>query len=337
MNPTLTDDILIRPAEPTDAELIIQGLIRCYGTSYANPQMYQVEEVKNLIQSKLMHSLIAITPQGLVAGHCALSYEHPLDNIPEAGKLFVDPKFRGRHLSDLLARERKKHAVSIGLQGFWAACVTNHPYSQLEIIALGGVETGLLINGQPKSVHMDGLQNNDDTRHSLIPCYLSIRKGQAKGIFLSKNHQLFFEDLLRHTGITREVSYGRQLIQQTNQSSLSLHHSPEGKPSFIKVKVIGRDFLRKIESFMEPLINEKHPVVYIDVPLSHPMANQAINDLESLGFFWGGWLPNYDESGDILRLQCLLDSEVNEESIVCARKEGEFIRDYVLSEWRRIY
>ncbi|BEI37401.1 MULTISPECIES: GNAT family N-acetyltransferase [unclassified Polynucleobacter] len=335
MNSNSTDGFLIRPAEPSDAKAIIEALTRCYGNSYPNPQMYQVDEVKNLIQSQLMHSVIAISPQGSVAGHCALSYEHPLDQVPEAGKLFVDPDYRGKHLSDMLAKERKKHAQLIGLQGFWAACVTNHPYSQLEIISLGGIETGLLINGQPKSVHMDGLQNVDDARHSLIPCYVNI---QDKGNFLayvSPHHTSFFEDLLRHTGIKRKLISQATLNKSVDLSNLSIHHSPEGKPSFIKVREIGQDFLRRIESLMDVLRTENHPVIYIDIPLSDPLASQSISDVESLGFFWGAWLPNYDQNGDVLRLQCLLDPSVNETSIVCARKESEFIRDYVLSEWRR--
>jgi predicted N-acetyltransferase YhbS len=335
MNSNSTDDFLIRPAEPSDAKAIIAALIRCYGNSYPNPQMYEVDEVKNLIQSKLMHSVIAISSQGTVAGHCALSYEHPLDQVPEAGKLFVDPEYRGKHLSDMLAKERKKHAQFIGLQGFWAACVTNHPYSQLETIALGGAETGLFINGQPKSVHMDGLQNIDDARHSLIPCYVNI---QDKGNFLAHvapHHAPFFEDLLRHTGIQRKLINQSTLNTSADLSALSMHHSPEGKPSFIKVREIGRDFLRRIESLIEVLRSENHPVIYIDIPLSDPLASQSSIDLESLGFFWGAWLPNYDQNGDVLRLQCLLDPSVNETSIVCARKESEFIRDYVLSEWRR--
>jgi predicted N-acetyltransferase YhbS len=335
MNSNSTDDFLIRPAEPSDAKAIIEALKRCYGNSYPNSQMYQVDEVKNLIQSQLMHSVIAISSQGTVAGHCALSYEHPLDQVPEAGKLFVDPEYRGKHLSDMLAKERKKHAQFIGLQGFWAACVTNHPYSQLETIALGGAETGLFINGQPKSVHMDGLQNIDDARHSLIPCYVNI---QDKGNFLAHvapHHAPFFEDLLRHTGIQRKLINQSTLNTSADLSALSMHHSPEGKPSFIKVREIGRDFLRRIESLIEVLRSENHPVIYIDIPLSDPLASQSSIDLESLGFFWGAWLPNYDQNGDVLRLQCLLDPSVNETSIVCARKESEFIRDYVLSEWRR--
>lgn len=336
INSNSTDDFSIRPAEPGDAKQIIEALKRCYGASYPNPQMYQVEEVEHLIQSKLMHSVIAITSQGSVAGHCALSYEHPFDYVPEAGKLFVDPQFRGKHLSDFLARERKKHAELIGLEGFWAACVTNHPYSQLEIIALGGIETGLLINGQPKSVHMDGLQNNDDTRHSLVSCYVSIQEKRNLPVYLPQVHKAFFEDLLNHAKIQRQVIYQVTIDQSSSHSSISLHHSPEGKPSFIKVTEIGQDFLRRIESLIVQLRTEKHPVVYIDMPLGKPLASQAMTDLEALGFFWGAWLPNYDQTGDVLRLQCLLDKIVNETSIICARKDGEFIRDYVLSEWHRI-
>ncbi len=328
------DQLIIRKANSEDASQIIEGFIRTYGSSYPNPQMYKREVVEELINTGLMNSVIAVAPSGSVVGHCALSYEHASDCIPEAGKLFVDPDYRGIHLSDRLAQERIKQAKDLNILRFWAACVTNHPYSQHEIISQGGVETGLLINGQPKSVHMDGLQNVEDSRHSLIPCYVVLQACHELLIYLPKKHKAFFEDLLKHTKLKRSIVDDDEQISGT--SKMSLHHSPEGKPSFIKVEEIGTDLLMKAELFMQELATEKHPVVYIDIPLSMSGAKQAIQELESLGFFWGAWLPNYTKAGDIVRLQCLLDRTVNEKSIICARQDGEFIRDYVLSEWHRI-
>jgi len=328
------EDLSIRLAKVEDASLIIEGLIRCYGESYPNPSMYQEETVESLIHSGQMHSVIAMNRVGEVVGHCALSYEHPDDQVPEAGKLFVDPRYRGKHLSDLLAKERKTHAAQMNLSGFWAACVTNHPYSQLEIISLGGAETGLLINGQPNTVHMDGLKNVSDSRHSLIPYYVSLKPCQVTTVNLPEYHLGFFADLLRHTGLTRKI--GEKLSVSQIPSSLSVHHSAEGKPSHIKVLEIGVDFLRKIELIIENLSSEAHPVIYLDMPMTHAMAAKSIIELETLGFFWGAWLPGYGPDGDILRLQCLLDKTVNQTDVICARPEAALIKDFIMSEWRRV-
>ena len=328
------EDLSIRLAKVEDASLIIEGLIRCYGESYPNPSMYQEEIVEALIQQGQMHSVIALNLAGEVVGHCALSYEHPDDRVPEAGKLFVDPRYRGRHLSDLLAKERKAHAMQMNLSGFWAACVTNHPYSQLEIISLGGSETGLLINGQPNTVHMDGLKNIGDSRHSLIPYYVSLKPCHGTTVNLPEYHHDFFIDLLKHTGLTRKI--GEKVSASKIPTSLSVHHSAEGKPSHIKVLQIGDDFLRKTELIIKNLSSEKHPVIYLDMPMTHALAAEAIIELETLGFFWGAWLPGYGLDGDILRLQCLLDKTVNQTDVVCARPEAALIKDFIMSEWRRV-
>ena len=77
-------------------------------------------------------------------------------------------------------------------------------------------------------------------------------------------------------------------------------------------------------------------MIYLDIPLHNPLAAQEIEALEQLGFFWATWLPNFEPSGDVLRLQYLLDQRVDVQDIVCARKVGEAVRNHVLAEWQRV-
>lgn len=334
MQSIYSTEVLIRPATPADAEALILGLRRCYGESYPNPLMYQENALAETIRDGRMHSVIAVNSDQEVIGHCALSYDHAHDAIPEAGKLFVDPRYRGQHLSDSLASKRIQSAIELGLPGFWSACVTNHPYSQHEIISTGGIETGLLINGQPNSVHMDGLQNSEDARHSLLPFFVGLANPESPPLHLPDYHHAFFNDLVRRANIDRAIKSGLSI--KNIASRLSIHHSAEGKPVLIKVVVLGSDLLQEMGLIIASLSSENHPVIYIDLPLSSPLAAQSIVDLESLGFFWAAWLPSFTKDGDVLRLQALQDKNVNEGAIVCARSEGELIRDYVLSEFHRV-
>ena len=73
-----------------------------------------------------------------MVGHCALTYERHGDPVPEAGKLVVDPRYRGHHLSERMAAVRKQEAVDAELAGFWSECVTNDPSSQREVAGTGG-------------------------------------------------------------------------------------------------------------------------------------------------------------------------------------------------------
>jgi len=325
----------IRAMLASDASQFVACLTRCYGDSYPNPLMYQPESIASAIQQGEMHSVVAVTPQGEVVGHSAFSFDHPHDLIPENGKLFVDPRYRGHHISDLLSQKRKIIATNLSLPGYWSACVTNHPFSQHEVIALGGAEIGLLINGQPSSVHMEGLHNLDHYRHSILPFYTSLVEKDSGPVYLPKYHRPFFEDLLRHTGIQREIisvgqrpQFGAQVIAR---------QSKEGKPTGIRVLQMGVDLLKQVEIALGTLQGKNHPVVYIDLPLSDPAVISQIPELEAFGFIWGAWLPHFLSGGDILRLQKLNDTNVSDQEIMCARPEGILVRDYVLSEWRRIY
>jgi hypothetical protein len=71
------------------------------------------------------------------------------------------------------------------------------------------------------------------------------------------------------------------------------------------------------------------------MPLGQPNALVAVPALEALGFFWAAWLPNYTNSGDVLRLQ-KVDAAVNPDEIVCAREHGKRIKQHVLAERKRV-
>jgi hypothetical protein len=73
----------------------------------------------------------------------------------------------------------------------------------------------------------------------------------------------------------------------------------------------------------------------LNLPISQESAALAFTQLEDLEFFWGAWLPNYSPQGDVVRLQKLHES-VNVDEIICARQQGENIKNYVISEWKRV-
>ena len=75
--------------------------------------------------------------------------------------------------------------------------------------------------------------------------------------------------------------------------------------------------------------------IYIDIPIEQETAAVAYLELESIGFFWGSWMPNFSTKGDSLRLQKIYQP-VNVDAIVCAREQGYSIKNYVLSEWERV-
>jgi hypothetical protein len=77
------------------------------------------------------------------------------------------------------------------------------------------------------------------------------------------------------------------------------------------------------------------PLFYLDLPIEQEAASKAFEDLEECDFFWGSWMPNYSSKGNVVRLQ-KINQTVNVDEIVCARPQGDSVKNYVVSEWKRI-
>ena len=321
----------IRLLTAGDIPQLINCIKRCYGDSYPFHEMYDPVALQKLVDDKLMHSVVAQHPDGHLIGHCALTFDSSSNTAPEAGKMIVDPDFRGHHIAESMAQKRIEIAKELDLVGFWTDCVTNHPYSQDEMIAFGAQETGVLLGAAP-SREMAGLQNFTDTRMSFLSCYLPLKEN-ANTIYLPKNHVDFASDLAKKIKVDRTITESSAL--GSGKSEYSVTVNPATQMANIKVQHIGEDFASAIAAELAKLDSQNLAFTMLNLPISQEAAALAFSQLEDMGFFWGAWLPNYTAQGDFLRLQKLHES-VNVDEIICARAQGEDIKKYVVSEWQRV-
>ena len=321
----------IRLLKVADIPHLIDCVKRCYGDSYPFHEMYDPVALQKIVDDKLMHSVVAQHPDGHLIGHCALTFDSASNTAPEAGKMIVDPDFRGHHIAESMAQKRIEIAKELDLVGFWTDCVTNHPYSQDEMIAFGAQETGVLLGAAP-SREMAGLQNFTDTRMSFLSCYLSLKENKNT-IYLPKNHVDFVGDLAKKIKVDRTIAESSAL--GTGKSEYSVTVNPATQMANIKVQHIGEDFEASITAELAKLEPQNLAFTMLNLPISQEAAVLAFTQLEGMGFFWGAWLPNYTAQGDFLRLQKLHES-VNVDEIICARAQGEDIKKYVVSEWQRV-
>jgi RimJ/RimL family protein N-acetyltransferase len=330
----MTDTIspTITALDLDDIPHLIDCVRRCYGESYDNPMMYDVAQLEDVINKKQMYSVVAKLDDGRVIGHCALSFDGTKNTAPEAGKMIVDPDFRGHHIAELMAKKRIEIAQSLDLPGFWTECVTNHPYSQHEMIAFNAKETGLFISNTPASFSMQGLQNFSDTRMSLLTFYLAL-KDLSHAIFLPTQHIEHIQRLAQELNLKRVVADSSAIGSGSTTFITSL--TPADQIATISIDHIGSDLLNVIVTELQKPDLSGIAAVYIDLPIEQKAAANAYSQLETIGFFWGAWIPNFTPRGDIMRLQKVF-KEANLDEIVCAREQGETVKKYVISEWLRV-
>ena len=321
----------IRPLNVADIPQLINCVRRCYGDSYPFHEMYDPVAIKKIVDEKLMHSVVAQHPDGHLIGHCALTFDGFHNTAPEAGKMIVDPDFRGHHIAEKMAEKRIDIAKELDLVGFWTDCVTNHPYSQHEMIAFGAQETGMLLGASPFR-QMAGLDNFTDTRMSFLSCYVSLKEN-INTLYMPENHFDFVKDLAQNINVPRTVLTSNAIGCGKSEYTVTINQATQ--MANIKIQHIGADFHLVINAEMAKIEPLKLAYTLLNLPVSQEAASLAFSQLEDMGFFWGAWLPNYSTQGDILRLQKLNES-VNVDEIICAREQGENIKKYIISEWQRV-
>jgi N-acetylglutamate synthase-like GNAT family acetyltransferase/anti-sigma regulatory factor (Ser/Thr protein kinase) len=335
------DALVIRRAEAADAAGVARCVYRCYGYSYLDPIMYRPRLLARAWRAGQVHSVVAVRPDGEVVGHIALTYDRATDLVPEGGKLVVDPRYRGHHLAERLAGERLALARDLGLSGIWVECVTNHPFSQKEVLGGGGAETGLLIGCTPASVSMTALASAAEGRHSLLTMWIPVAGTAPSTVHVPDRLAPFAASVLDGLGQQRHLVSDAERAASPAEplpatSQLSTAAAASIGLGHLRVQRIGADLVRRVADELDGLSAFDLAAVHLDLPVGDPAAADAIDQLGDLGFFWGAWLPGFVASGDALRLQRIADRPVDVEHVVCASEHGEQVRDRIVEEWRRV-
>ncbi len=322
----------ITPLNLADLPQLIDCVRRCYGDSYPSKVMYDISQLEEVLENKLMHSVVAKLRDGQIVGHCALTFDGAHNISPEAGKMMVDPNFRGQHIAEMMAKKRIEVAQELSLPGFWTECVTNHPYSQQEMIAFNAKETGLFIGDIPANISMKGLENHPDTRMSLLAFYLQLND-RTHTIFMPAQHIEHAKALVQDLNLQRNIVSTD--MKASGQTTFHTVINSSIQTANIAIDRIGGDLISAVKQELAKLETLNLASIYLDLPIEQETAALAYLDLESIGFFWGSWMPNFSVKGDSLRLQKIYQP-VNVDTIVCAREQGYNIKNYVLSEWKRV-
>jgi hypothetical protein len=200
------------------------------------------------------------------------------------------------------------------------------------MIAFHAQETGLFIGDIPSTISMQGLENFSNTRMSLLTFYLPLTD-HPHTIYLPLNHVAHVQSLAQDLNLQRVITTSDQ--NGAGETTINVVVNNPIQTANLSIVHIGSDLISSVTNALQKLEPLHLASIYIDLPIEQASASQAYRDLESLGFFWGSWLPNYSNHKDILRLQKIYQA-VDVEKIICARKKGEEVKAYVLSEWKRI-
>ncbi len=153
-------DYTVRLAsEEADWHQIAVAVYRTYGYTYPLDDFYLPDRIRELNQTGLVLSAVAVTAAGEVVGHYALDVQGfgqfgvkpPFTG--ELGKAVVDPAHRSRGLMERMRRFVEGEARSRGLVSVFSEPTMAHPFSQKANESLGSRPSAVLLGlgGQPIS------------------------------------------------------------------------------------------------------------------------------------------------------------------------------------------
>lgn len=328
-------EIEVRPMTPADVDGLVRCVFRCYGYTYPNPSMYQARTIRRQLESGSMISVVAVAPSGEVVGHVACTFERPGDVIPEAGKMIVDPRYRGHHLAERLSRKREEISAERGIPGMWSETVTNHSASQRLAIERGGVEVGLLIGSCPPNVSMVAMPQQDSLRHSFLAIFTPTGPLAAATLTVPGYAADHVATLAGRLGIQREIRT-ESITPAKARSRIHSSASALAGAVEMRVEIIGRDITDQVTDVLDEYLAMAPAVVHLHLCGADPAAAWAATELQRVGFAWCAWTPAFLPDGDSIRLQRVGDHPVDRDTIVCARPEGEEVRDFVIAQWIRV-
>src|ERR687897_3020206 len=184
------------PAAPEDASLEVRMMrpeesfelsccvYRSYGYSYDWDYVYYPDRIRELQESGLMRSCVAVTSGGEFVGHLAITVERPGSPVGEAGQAVVDPRDRPPHLFPRMKTFMAQWAGDAGMYGLYSEATTVHPYSQRGNLHLGARETGFLLGYIPASVSYKQIGEERATRRGSVALfYMRVSDEPEREIF----------------------------------------------------------------------------------------------------------------------------------------------------------
>ncbi len=323
-------NLTFRDMTAEDAQALCDCVKTCYGDTYFVDDFYNPDKLSAMVRQGLLHSCIAVTPSGRVAGHLGLSLERTDDITADTLAAMVVPEYRGYSILLDLGMQLVETYEKLNLVGLQLYAIAVHDIVQGHSTEAGGVETGILLGHFPSDIEIEGFPNAyDGQRIAAVLLYFPLHPAPSQTIYIPERYQTIVDSVYSPLNQDRTIQNGtdQPLIERT---IAAIEQKPRQGVARIRIEKPGSDLLETVAAFKDRS-RSSFPVLYVDLPLADPSSATFVEGLRSLGFFYAGIVLERTGS-DILRMQCMNRKDVNPEAIVLARPHGKNLLEFILSD-----
>jgi serine/threonine-protein kinase RsbW len=271
---------------------------------------------------------VGATADGEIVSCLTREVARPGAPVGYLGEGMVDPRFRGHRLLEQMLAFIQRRTEEQGMLGLYAEAVTVHLFSQKSNLALGSTETGIQLADEAPTVVFKQIDVAGSRRTATVLMFIKTGHSPARTVFLPLRHRTMIERIYERGRFERHLA-PTPVSPLSGTAQLAVEIFPKWSEASLRVVACGADLVDLVRFRLRELLFRHIDWISLDLPLSHPAAPQLCEQIEGLGFFFAGVIPDL-VGDDILRLQYLNEVEADLESVHLASDFAKDLFAYVV-------
>jgi anti-sigma regulatory factor (Ser/Thr protein kinase) len=328
---------VIRAMAPSEAVEVAKCIYKAYGYSYFYEYMYYPEQLSELNNQGRMHSAVAVTLDGEIVGHSALSFWREGARIAEMGQGVVKPEFRSQGLFAKLNEYLVGKAAEMSLMGVFGQAVTNHNRSQRVVLSLGLGVCAITLGYVPADVTFKGITESLPQRESLVIHFMYLANVPSPTIFAPPQHSDIIQNLYLQLGVTPVLGMPAVTAIEDLEANSILETKILGPLNVARIELVnyGRNVVGEIRALLKELCLKRLDVIILYLDLCDPGTYHFTGEFEALGFLFSGILPGATRQGDALILQYLNNVSIDYDRIIVESSTAKDLLRYIIEDERK--
>ncbi len=320
-------DYDVRDLQPSEAIEVSRCAYKSHGYTFFDEHIYFPDRLIELNQSGKMLSAVAVTKDGVFMGHAALVYPEPGAQIAELTFVFVNLEYRGQgcmnRLCDYLFNAKDHH-----LAGIYAYAVSNHVFTQKVMVKHGFGDCGIELATSPATWEFKGMEQNTQ-RISVIMSYKYLVKPQSLTLYPPAHHRAMIENIYTNLGASHTyVVPPERPVLPAEESLIDCRVFTTESCGEIHLIRPGVQAVKEVRSALKSMCLKQIAAVFLFVNMKDPASYYLVEELEKLGFFFAGILPQASV-GEALILQYLNNVEFDYSKIQAYSDMAKRLMSYI--------
>lgn len=326
--------VTVRSMTPEDAVAVARCTYAVYGYSVPDDYLYFPDRLREMLHGGLLEVCVGATPDGEIVSCLTREVARAGAPVGYLGEGMVDPRFRGHRLLEQMLRFMQGRTAEQGMLGLYAEAVTVHPFSQKSNLALGFAETGIQLADEAPSVVFKQISGAEEGRRTAtVLNFLKTRESPPRSVYVPPRHRAMIERIYEKGRFERSVEPA-PASAPSGAAQLSVDVFPRWSEAALRVTAYGADLAELVRLRLHELRLRRVDWFSLDLPLSQPGAPLFCTQVEALGFFFAGVIPELG-GDDVLRLQYLNEVEADLDSVQLASDFGKELFAYVVEAMRK--